>query len=61
MLSKWHVHAEGYANEVNRSGKAQVAAVWDEDKNAAPNGPAGSESTSLSVSTNFLQEKISTP
>lgn len=33
MLSKWHVHAEGYANEVNRSDKAQVAAVWDDDKN----------------------------
>ena len=33
ILGKWHVHAEGYANEVLRSGKAQVAAVWDDDKN----------------------------
>ena len=31
MLSKWHVHAEGYANEVNNSGKAKVVAIWDEN------------------------------
>ncbi len=31
MLSKWHVHAGGYANEVNGSGKAKVVAVWDDD------------------------------
>lgn len=30
MLSFWHVHAEEYANTVNRSGIAKVAAVWDE-------------------------------
>ena len=32
MLSKWHVHAEGYAREINDSGKAKVVAVWDEDE-----------------------------
>lgn len=32
MLSKWHVHAEGYAKEVNQSGIAKVVAVWDDDK-----------------------------
>ena len=31
MLSKWHVHAAGYANIVNNSGKAKVVCVWDED------------------------------
>ena len=32
MLSKWHVHAEGYVREINDSGKAKVVAVWDEDE-----------------------------
>lgn len=31
MLSKWHVHAEGYARTVLATGKAQITAVWDED------------------------------
>ncbi len=31
MLSKWHVHAPGYANTINSSGKAKVVAVWDDD------------------------------
>jgi len=31
MLSKWHVHAEGYAKNVNDSGKAKVTCVWDDD------------------------------
>ena len=31
MLSKWHVHAGGYANMVKNSGKAEIAAVWDDD------------------------------
>lgn len=31
MLSKWHVHAEGYAREFNSSGGAKVTAVWNED------------------------------
>lgn len=32
MLSKWHVHAEGYANDINKSGKAKVTVIWDDDK-----------------------------
>ena len=32
MISKWHVHAEGYAKTVNDSGIAQVVAVWDDDE-----------------------------
>ena len=32
MISKWHVHAEMYAAEVNKSGVAEVAAVWDDDE-----------------------------
>ncbi len=31
MLSKWHVHAEGYARAVRTSGLAETAAVWDDD------------------------------
>lgn len=31
MLSKWHVHANGYANTVKNSGKAEITVVWDED------------------------------
>ena len=31
MLSKWHVHAEGYAKDVNSSGRAKVTCVWDDD------------------------------
>ncbi len=31
MLSKWHVHAEGYAREAVATGKAEIAAIWDED------------------------------
>lgn len=32
MLSKWHVHAGGYANDLIRSGKVEITAVWDDDK-----------------------------
>lgn len=32
MLSKWHVHADDYALQVKNSGKAEIACVWDEDK-----------------------------
>ncbi len=31
MLSKWHVHAEGYARELLNTGKAEITAVWDEN------------------------------
>lgn len=31
MLSKWHVHAAGYAHDVIASDKAVITAVWDED------------------------------
>lgn len=31
MLSKWHVHAEGYARNALATGKAEITAVWDED------------------------------
>jgi len=30
MISKWHVHAAGYAREINSSGDACVSCVWDE-------------------------------
>ncbi len=30
MLSKWHVHAEGYAREFLNTGKVEITAVWDE-------------------------------
>jgi predicted dehydrogenase len=31
MLSKWHVHAAGYARDVIATGKAKITAIWDED------------------------------
>ncbi|NLZ89892.1 MAG: Gfo/Idh/MocA family oxidoreductase [Clostridiales bacterium] len=31
MLSKWHVHAEGYARDINSQPDAKVSCVWDED------------------------------
>lgn len=31
MLSKWHVHAAGYARDVLATDKAEIAAIWDED------------------------------
>lgn len=31
MLSKWHVHAGGYANELKKSGKVDIKAVWDDN------------------------------
>jgi len=30
MLSRWHVHAQEYADEINSLENAQVVAVWDE-------------------------------
>ena len=32
MLGKWHVHAPGYAKELNSLPGCQVAAVWDPDQ-----------------------------
>ncbi|MDR3084994.1 MAG: Gfo/Idh/MocA family oxidoreductase [Christensenellaceae bacterium] len=31
ILSGWHVHARGYAKELEESGLVQIAALWDED------------------------------
>jgi len=31
MLSKWHVHAEGYAEQVKKMEDAIITCVWDED------------------------------
>jgi len=31
MLSRWHVHADEYAKDVNDHPHAEVVAVWDED------------------------------
>jgi len=31
MLSKWHVHASGYANQLKNSGKVEITCVWDDD------------------------------
>ena len=32
MLSRWHVHAKGYAKELVATGKVKIVAVWDEDE-----------------------------
>jgi predicted dehydrogenase len=31
MISAWHVHAKDYEQELRKSGKARIAALWDED------------------------------
>lgn len=31
LMSGWHVHAEGYAEEFNQIPACRIAAVWDED------------------------------
>ena len=31
MLSKWHVHASGYAGQLKNNGKAEITCVWDDD------------------------------
>lgn len=31
MLSKWHVHADGYARMLKETGKVEITAVWDDD------------------------------
>ena len=31
MLSKWHVHAEGYAKHIQKTPDAQIRYVWDEE------------------------------
>jgi predicted dehydrogenase len=33
MLSKWHVHAEEYANFIKEQPDARITCVWDEDAN----------------------------
>lgn len=32
MISKWHVHADGYAATVKKTGRAEICGVWDDDK-----------------------------
>lgn len=31
MLSKWHVHAKDYANQLSKLGNVKITAVWDEE------------------------------
>ena len=31
MLSKWHVHASGYASQLKNSGKVEITCLWDDD------------------------------
>jgi len=31
LISKWHVHARGYANQLKDDPRVKIAAVWDED------------------------------
>lgn len=35
MLGKWHVHAPGYAKEINETAGCRIAKVWDIDAEAA--------------------------
>lgn len=49
MLGKWHVHAPGYAKELNNQENCQVTKVWDPDaeKAAAWAAELGCESASV--------------
>jgi len=31
LISKWHVHADGYANQLKDDPRVNITAVWDED------------------------------
>ena len=31
LISKWHVHAGGYANQLKEDARVKITAVWDED------------------------------
>jgi predicted dehydrogenase len=33
IISSWHVHAEGYVQELQASGKVRLVALWDENPN----------------------------
>ena len=35
MLGRWHVHADGYANEINAMPDCRISKVWDPDENKA--------------------------
>ena len=35
MLGKWHVHAPGYANEINAIPGCRISKVWDPDEEQA--------------------------
>ncbi len=35
MLGKWHVHAAGYANEINELPDCRIAKIWDPDSETA--------------------------
>lgn len=37
MLSKWHVHASGYASQLKNSGKVEIKAVWDDNAERGEN------------------------
>lgn len=37
ILSKWHVHAPGYAHQIRQNKDVEITAVWDEDKNRGRN------------------------
>lgn len=37
MVGAWHVHAEGYASQINSFENAEVACVWDNDKERGKN------------------------
>lgn len=50
MLSKWHVHAEGYAHQVCEAEDATITCVWDED---TARGRAWAEELSVDFESNL--------
>ena len=50
MISKWHVHAEGYANFIKAQPDACISCVWDED---AARGKAWAEELGVDFVANY--------
>ncbi len=57
MLSRWHVHADGYADTLLSTGKVKITAVWDDDE---ARGKPWAEKLGAAFSTN-LDEILARP
>lgn len=58
MIGKWHVHAEGYANEINALPGCRVVKVWDADPEAATRWAAQLDCESAAIEDIFDDASI---